>query len=204
METGDTFRKGKAMDNLIISFSGRKNGNCDQIGQYIASAGDGNDKVVRFRELNAHPCCGCEYECFGGVCKYREDDVYSLYGEMCRYDRVILIVPMYCGNPASLYFIFHERCQDYFSHNESRYEEVVKRLYIIGVYGKAETSPDFVPCLEKWFEGSGYSGRVLGIERHLYGQKMGDCVLDAAEVTEKIGQFLKQERSAACKEAEGK
>lgn len=119
METGDTFRKGKAMDNLIISFSGRKNGNCDQIGQYIASAGSGNDKVVRFRELNAHPCCGCEYECFGGVCKYREDDVYSLYGEMCRYDRVILVVPMYCGNPASLYFIFHERCQDYFSHNES-------------------------------------------------------------------------------------
>ena len=117
---------------------------------------------------------------------------------------VILIVPMYCGNPASLYFIFHERCQDYFSHNESRYEEVVKRLYIIGVYGKAETSPDFVSCLEKWFEGSGYSGRVLGIERHLYGQKMGDRVLDAAEVTEKIGQFLKQEGSAACKEPEGK
>ena len=72
------------------------------------------------------------------------------------------------------------------------------------MYGKAETSPDFVPCLEKWFEGSGYSGRVLGIERHLYGQKMGDRVLDAAEVMEKIGQFLKQERRAACKEAEGK
>ena len=56
MDTRDTLWKGKAMDNLIISFSGRKNGNCDQIGQYIAVAGSGNDKVVRFRELNAHPC----------------------------------------------------------------------------------------------------------------------------------------------------
>lgn len=192
METGDYLGKGKAMGSLIISFSGRKNGNCDQIGEYIALAGTGDDRLVRFRELNVHPCSGCEYECFGGACRYREDDIYSLWEETGSYDRVILIVPMYCGNPASLYFVFNERSQDYFSHNESDYEDVIRRLYIIGVYGKAKTSPDFVSCLEQWFEGSGYTGRVLGIERHLYGQKIGDRVLDVAEVAEKIREFLKE------------
>lgn len=173
---------------LIISFSGRKGGNCDQIAEHIASVGD---KIICFRELDVHPCSGCEYECFGGVCRYRQDDIYGLYSEMCGYDKVVLIVPMYCGNPAALYFIFQERCQDYFMHNDT-YGEILKRLHIIGVYGKAETTPDYIPCFEKWFSGSPYRNRVLGIERHLYGQKLQDNVLDVAEVKEQIGNFINQ------------
>lgn len=69
--------------NMIISFSGRKNGNCDHIARYIASDGD---RIIYFRELNAHPCYGCNYECFGGECKYRTDEVYNLYSGMCGYD----------------------------------------------------------------------------------------------------------------------
>lgn len=176
------------MAKFIVSFSGRQNGNCDQIAQHIASDGD---RIVHFRELNVHPCYGCNYECFSGECKYREDDIYGLYCDMCSYDKVILIVPMYCGNPASLYFIFNERCQDYFMHNDT-YEEIIKRLYIIGVYGKAETTPDFIPCFEKWFNCSPYQNRVLGIERHLYGQKLHDNVLDVAEIKAKLDDFLKQ------------
>ena len=173
--------------NLIITFSGRAGGNCDRIAKFIVS---GSDKIVHFRDLDAHPCSGCGYECFCGDCKYRSDDVYGLYSEMCRYDRVILLVPMYCGNPASLYFIFHERCQDYFMHNET-YEEIIKRLYIIGVYGRHETTPDFIPCFEKWFNGSPYQNRVLGIERHLYGQNLHDNVLAVQEVVEKLQDFIK-------------
>lgn len=175
------------MAKLIISFSGRGNGNCGQIAQYIAS---GNDRIIHFRELNVHPCYGCSYECFTGECKYRSDDIYSLYSEMGSYDQVILIVPMYCGNPSSLYFIFSERCQDYFMHNDT-YEEIIKRLYIIGIYGEAETTPGFIPCFEKWFNCSPYQNRVLGIERHKYGQKLRDQVLDVAEVKTMIEKFLK-------------
>lgn len=175
------------MGNLIISFSGRENGNCDQIAQYIASD---SDRIVPFRELNVHPCYGCGYECFSGECKYRADDIYGLYSNMCNYEKVILIVPMYCGNPASLYFIFNERCQDYFMHNDT-YEEIIKRLYIIGIYGNAKTTPDFIPCFEKWFNCSPYQNRVLGIERHFYGQKLHDNILDVKEVSEKLQDFIK-------------
>lgn len=172
--------------NLIISFSGRAGGNCDQIADFIASD---NDRIVHFRKLNVHPCSGCSYECFRGACVYRSDDIYGLYSEMCSYDRVILLVPMYCGNPASLYFTFNERCQDYFMHNDT-YEEIIKRLYIIGIYGKAETTPDFIPCFEKWFSCSAYQNRVLGIERHLYDQKLRDNVLNMEQVRVKLEDFL--------------
>lgn len=171
---------------FIISFSGRRNGNCDRIARYVAEA---DDKIVRFGDLNMHACSDCDYECFNGVCKYRSDDVYVLYDEMSRCDRVIFVVPMYCGNPSSLYFTFNERCQDYFMHNDT-YESIVEKLYIIGVYGKKESSPDFLPCLEKWFDGFPYVNRVLGIERHLYGQKMSDNIIDIDEVRLNIKNFL--------------
>ncbi len=97
--------------NMIISFSGRENGNCDSISEYIASK---DDSIIYFRNLNVHECSGCKYECFKGRCKYCQDDIYNLYESMLSYDKIFFIVPMYCGNPSSLYFKFNERCQDFF------------------------------------------------------------------------------------------
>ncbi len=105
------------------------------------------------------------------------------------YDKVFLVVPMYCGNPCSLYFIFSERCQDYFMHNGT-YDDIIKRLHIIAVYGSSQESPDFIPCLEKWFADTPYTGRVLGLERHTYGQKMPDSLLDVEEVRDRLKAFL--------------
>lgn len=172
--------------NLIISFSARENGNCDQIAKYIST---GNDKIIYLRNQNIHPCINCDYECFKSECIYREDDIYSIYDEMCNYDKVIFLVPMYCGNPSSLYFMFNERCQDYFMHNDN-YDEIIKRLYIVGIYGNKKDTPDFVSCFDKWFNCSPYQNRVLGIERHPYNQKIEDSILDVEEVKKQIMDFI--------------
>lgn len=173
---------------ILISFSGRQDGNCDQIAKYIAGE---QDKIVFFRELDIHPCSGCDYECFREECVYRADAIYGLYDEMCDADRVVLLVPMYGGNPSSLYFLFNERGQDFFCHSDAGvYEKLLERLYIIGIYGEKETAPDFVPCLEKWFSDSSVRGRVLGIERHRYGQKLSDRVLELPQVRDEIKAFL--------------
>lgn len=75
-------------------------------------------------------------------------------------------------------------------HNNT-YEAILQKLYIIGVYGKKETTPDFIPCFEKWFADSPYENRVLGIERHAYGQKMSDNILDIEEVKMQLKAFVK-------------
>ena len=76
-------------------------------------------------------------------------------------------------------------------HNDT-YEAILQKLYIIGIYGNKETTPDFIPCLEKWFDGSPYENRVLGIERHTYGQKMSENILDVEEVKNRIEYFTKE------------
>lgn len=171
---------------MIISFSARKTGNCADIAQHIAGA---DDRIVHFCELHAYGCANCEYECFDGVCVHREDGIFALYEAMLAAERVILVVPMYGGNPSSLYFAFCERGQDFF-HSEEAWNVVLSRLYIIGVYGSEKETPDFIPCLQKWFAETDYTGRVLGLERHAYGQRMRDSLLDQREVCERIERFL--------------
>ena len=175
--------------NLIISFSGRENGNCDEISKYISSK---DDSIIYFRNLNVHECSGCKYECFEEYCKYHQDDIYGLYESMSDYDKVFLIVPMYCGNPSSLYFKFNERSQDLFIHNENSYETIISKLYIIGIYGEKDKTPDFIPCFEKWFEGSQFTDHVLGIERHKYGQRLTDKILEIEEAKGRLTRFIQQ------------
>lgn len=165
--------------NLFISFSARATGNCAQIINLMKKPGD---QVIHYHDLNAHGCAHCDYECFQTQCKYRDDDVYGLYGSFARYEKVILLVPMYGGNPSSLYFSFHERGQDFFMRHEAAYPALAEKLYIIGVYGSHEESPDFTRCFEQWFEGTPSTRHVLGVERHLYRQRMEDSVIDVEAV----------------------
>ena len=174
---------------LFISFSARETGNCAGIIDFMKTP---QDKIIYYKNLSTHGCSDCGYECFKTQCRYQDDDVYSLYDSFENYEKVILLVPMYCGNPSSLYFSFNERSQGYFMHREDEYISFAERLFIIGVYGSGEKSPDFIRCFEKWFEGTPYTHHVLGIERHLYRQTMADSVMDLEEVKTALREFVRQ------------
>lgn len=175
------------MKKILISFSARKDGNCDEIAKFLANE---EDKIIYFRDLNIHNCSNCDYECFDNSCKYRNDDIYALLETITNCQKVVLIVPMYCGNPASSYFVFNERCQDFFMHYENEYENFVKRLFIIGIYGDSKKSPGFISCFEKWFNGTRYTNHVLGIERHNYNLKLKDSILEVDELKTTIEEFI--------------
>lgn len=172
---------------LFISFSARESGNCDSIARYLSGE---RDEIIYFRDKRYHLCENCDYECFTSRCKYRNDDVYGIFEEMLKCEKIILIVPMYCGNPSALYFAFNERSQDFFMHNAAKYNDILKKLFMIGIYGDRERSPDFIPCLEKWFDGSKYSNHVLGIERHKFDLKLKDSVLDIDEIKSAVSEFI--------------
>lgn len=175
--------------NLIISFSARENGNCGHIAEYIKQP---DDNIVHFKNIDMHSCSNCAYECFfDGICKYRADEVYALFESMREYDKVFLIVPIYCGNPSSLYFIFNERGQDYFMHNSDTYTNIANKLYIIGVYGSQKESPDFMECFAKWFESQPLEQHLLGIQRRPYQQRISDSILEIAEVKNSINAFIR-------------
>jgi NUDIX domain len=175
------------MKKLLFSFSARKDGNCDEIARHLAKE---EDKIIYFRDLNINSCSNCDYECFDNCCKYRNDDIYNLLDDIPNYQKVVFIVPMYCGNPSSLYFVLNESCQDYFMQNEDKYENLVKRLFIIGIYGDSKKSTDFIPCFEKWFESTRYTNYVLGVEKHNYNLKLKDSILEVDELKTMIEEFI--------------
>ena len=176
------------MGKLYVSFSGRNNGNCEAIAKYLMNE---KDNYISFKDLFYHSCSQCEYECLKEKCKYRSDDIYNLLDSFYSYEKIIFLVPMYCGNPSSLYFILSERMQDYFNHNEEKYNTFLKKLYIIGIFGSQKESPYFIPTLSSWFEKENSKEHVLGLERHLYNQKMKDSILNE-ETKRVLDSFYKK------------
>ena len=158
--------------NLYISFSARSNGNSENIIKYMMND---FDTFISFKDLFINPCNKCNYECMTiNKCKYRHDDIYHLLNNSIMYNKIIFVVPMYCGNPSSLYFTLMERMQDYFNNNEENYTLFVNKLHIIGIYGSNEEAPFFIPLISSILDNI---DKCLPIQRHKYEIKMNDSVI---------------------------
>lgn len=170
--------------NLFISFSGRDFGNCYDIAHHKMNE---NDTYVAFKDLSYHSCSKCNYECFKKQCKYRNDDIYKLISASFQYNNIILLVPMYCSNPSSLYFVFNERMQDYFNENSEKWDAFVNKIKIIAIFGSEEETPLFIPTLLQLVNGN--QNKLLKIERHKYKLKLNDKVITNKQLLEELDDF---------------
>lgn len=176
---------------LYVSFSARSFGNSRDIAQYLLRD---NDKLIFFKDIFYNSCSKCNYECFKSICKYRYDDVYALLDSANNYKKVVFIVPMYCGNPSSLYFILSERMQDYFSHNEAKWNFFVEKLHFICIYGSDEETPFFTEIFKSIIKDE---AKILKIERHKYNLKMDERVMDREEVVHLLDEY-KLRKDVSC------
>lgn len=171
--------------NIYISFSGRAEGNCFDIAHHLMNK---KDTFIPFKDISYNPCSNCNYECFKGACKYRDDEIYSLIETSLTYKNIILLVPMYCSNPSSLYFIFSERMQDFFNNNSNKWNTFIKKLKIVAIFGSEEETPLFVSTLLQLVNGD--NSKILKIERHKFNIKMDDKVTENKELLNKIDSFI--------------
>ena len=172
--------------NLYISFSARSNGNSENIIKYMM---EDNDSFISFKDLFINSCNKCNYECMSiNKCKYRHDDIYNLLDVSIKYNKIVFVVPMYCGNPPSLYFTIMERMQDYFNNNVDNYSLFVKKLHIIGIYGSNEETPLFMPLISSILDDL---DKGLPIQRHKYEIKMSDSVMDNKYIVALIDTYKK-------------
>lgn len=172
--------------NLYISFSARSNGNSENIIKYMMND---NDTFISFKDLFINSCNKCNYECMSiNKCKYRHDDIYNLLDVSISYNKIVFVVPMYCGNPSSLYFTLMERMQDYFSNNEINYSSFINKLHIIGIYGSNEESPFFIPLISSILNDM---NKCLPIQRHKYEIKMSDSVMNNKYIVTLIDAYKK-------------
>lgn len=127
------------MRTEILSFSSRRNGNCDAIAAYIASLTRG--AVHCFSAMHPNPCGHCAYECFHSAddCPHIHDGVRLLYETVLRADMVYYLVPNYCDFPCANFFIFQERGQCCFQgagEKERAYLAVPKRFIVVSNTGE--------------------------------------------------------------------
>lgn len=137
------------MKVCIVSFSGRKDGNCARIAREVERSLTG-EEVVLFdlaaRPLN--PCGQCRCECFAErrSCPHIDDVEYPLLEALTHCDLAYLIVPNYCDYPGALYFAFNERSLCYFAGHEELLEQYVrvrKRFIVVSGEEKAHFSEAF-------------------------------------------------------------
>ena len=95
----------------IISFSGRANGNCSQIADYLNELHQGEATIYRFSDFSISACGNCNHECMAGnSCPHIDDMEVTLQEATANSDMTYFIVPNYCGYPCSNFFVFNERC----------------------------------------------------------------------------------------------
>lgn len=177
-------------DTVILSFSGRPNGNCAQIAAFIRALTDG--KTLLFSDLVVHSCGQCGGECFrnGTDCPHIADDAYSLYRAVTRSRRTIFILPNHCDYPNANFFAFNERSLCFFSgHPEllEAYAAVPKKFIVISS-GEQE---NFRAALSQHSD----SPDILFLSAKDYGLKSiaGD-LMTVPEVTRRIESFINTER----------
>ena len=123
---------------IIVSFSARKNGNCEQIAEYIRTLLEKrtNVSVIKFSDFQIKPCGYCDYECFNkeSACPHIDDMEYRLLDKICGSDHVYFIVPNYCDHPCANFYLFNERSLCYFQNRQDRldrYLGVPKKFVVV-------------------------------------------------------------------------
>lgn len=126
----------------ILSFSGRTEGNCSKISNYIISHYS-RTNVQHYVIHDLLPCGNCNYECLTPNMKCTElSDAYiEAMDAACGSDLIYYVLPNYCGFPCAAYFSFNEHTVGYFNLDKNllnRYMTIKKRFIVISNTENAE------------------------------------------------------------------
>lgn len=118
---------------VILIFSGRKNGNCHDIGEYIKQY-YGNGEIYRINDCFM-PCHHCDYECLrpDAHCPQLDDSQKAVFDAVINADIAYYVIPNFCGFPAASYFAFNERSVGYFDGDTQVLEAflAVKKCFVV-------------------------------------------------------------------------
>lgn len=187
------------MNICILNFSGRENGNCKRISDFVAENFNG-EKIIQynFGQMNLTACGKCNYECFKSRkdCPYFSDGIYEIYDCITNADLAFFIIPNYCDYPCANYFIFNERSQCYFQGREdllNKYLQVKKKFIVTSNTNRA----NFLKVFEYQREES-VEPEILFLSAKSYGKNSLDGnITDSKKAVSDIGKFIKEERDSA-------
>lgn len=174
---------------IIISFSSRKGGNCEQICDYIQTLIQ-NCKNYSLSRVHIEPCGKCNYECFNDnrACPHIHDSVYDMLDSICNSKNCIFIIPNYCDYPCANFFVFNERSLCYFQGHPERlqkYMEIQKQVIVI-------SNSDPANIITAMNQHASQEVESLKLRPKEHGARSTDCNLISNElVKQRIADFVK-------------
>lgn len=171
---------------ILISFSGRSNGNCARIAGFLSGQMD-NAQLFRFSDFQIEPCGNCDCECLKGSSCPKSDMETTLMDAVCGSSEAWFIVPNYCGFPCANLYIYNERSVGYFGgsrHRMEQYMAVPKRFVLIG-NGSQE---NFRRAFEQHTNEDPKILQLCSQEFHV--SSIAGNLLDLQEVQNRLIQFL--------------
>lgn len=175
---------------LIICFSGRKNGNCEQISDFLKEVSE-DAEIFRFSENSIQPCGDCRYQCFDDnrMCPHIDDAEFGLLRSVALSDEVYFVVPNYCDYPCANFFIFNERSQVFFQGYSERlreYEAIPKKFIVVS----NADSPNFAAAFDYHCVGE---PEILYLSAKKYGrQSINGDILKSEEAQWDILNFIRE------------
>ena len=120
----------------ILNFSSRKQGNCANIGAFIATYHSQDTVQSYVIDENFKTCGGCDYECLQPSAKCPNVTAYQhqVMTSVMESDLTYMIVPNYCGVPCANYYAYNERSVGFFNMDRAlmgQYMTAKKRFIIV-------------------------------------------------------------------------
>ena len=123
------------MKKSIINFSGRNNGNCNDIAEYIKEVLNADIDILDFCGTKITPCGNCNYECLDTADGCLIDDgIAGAYAALINTDIIYFVVPNYINYPCANFWIFNERKQGVFGRKpdlERHYLQIKKKFVVV-------------------------------------------------------------------------
>ena len=160
---------------VILNFSGRNNGNCEDISMFIETFYvNSNTCSYKVGEYYS-PFGNCDYECLrqGPGCPNLTEKQIKIMEDVLASDITYFIVPNYCGFPCANYFAFNERSVGFFHLDRAQmtnYIEVKKKFILVSntegdQFHKAmeqqSNSPDTLYLKSSTYQKKSISGDIL-------------------------------------------
>ena len=79
--------------------------------------------------------------------------------------------------------------QDYFNHNEDKWDSYINKLHFICIYGSDEETPHHINYFDNLINDD---SKILKIERHKYNLKLDDKILDNKKLVKLIDEFRRK------------
>lgn len=176
---------------VIVSFSSRIGGNCDQISEYIRSYIQNQAKILvyKFSDFTISPCGSCNYQCFAEntACPHYEDLEKTLLAQICSSNQTFFVVPNYCDYPCSNFFVYNERSLCCFQNHAELLEQYlqVPKKFIVVSGSKAES------FRQAFLQHTNKEPELLYLSAKTYGKRSIDGnILSDTQAQEDLAAFL--------------